>query len=239
MVKTLTTVLFTISLIISGFLLERATTTQIKNEVLQRTLTNTNQELLSLSKEVLQVSDENLKLKSTVTNYERTLKSRKLYEDVIVDVAKIRCSSNLRNLDDDIFFLMLGECTKYDIPLDIYFRLVDMESGFKFVVNKQSGANGYMQVMPTTFSYMAKKMGIKGPHNEINNVLVGSYLLKKNYDSWQRRGFTETKSWRLALAAYNAGEGKLQIKEGGKVVGWREPTYTYSYVNYIMKHRPA
>lgn len=233
------TILFTVLLCISGFLLEKVTTEQIKNEVLKRRITNTNKELTTLNKTVLKVTDENLRLKSTLTNYETTLKSRKIYENIIVDVAKIRCSSSLRKLDDNIFFLMLSECAKYDIPLDIYFRLIDMESGFKFVRNTTSGANGYMQVMPTTFSYLSKKMGIDGPHNKINNVLVGSYLLKHNYDSWQRRGFSDTKSWRLALAAYNAGEGNLQIKEGGKVVGWREPTYTHSYVNYIMKERPV
>jgi hypothetical protein len=181
MKKTLITVLSITLMIVFGILLERVTTTQIKNEVLERTITHTNQELDTLNKTVLKVSDENLKLKSTITNFETTLKSRKLYEDIIVDVAKIRCTSSLRKLDDDIFFLMLGECTKYDIPLDIYFRLIDMESGFKFVRNTQSGANGYMQVMPTTFTYLTKKMGVSGvPHNKTNNVLVGSYLLRKN-----------------------------------------------------------
>jgi hypothetical protein len=226
-------------MLVSGYLLEKVTDERINNEVLKRKLENSNSKIQNLTQEVSKHQETENQLKTTIIGYEETLRSRDLYEDLIIDVAKIRCENNLKNLDDDVFFLMLGECRKYDIPLDIYFRLIDMESGFKFVENKQSGAYGYMQVMPTTFDYIAKQMGIVGPNDKINNILVGSYLLKKNYDSWKSRGFSDTKSWRLALAEYNAGEGKLQVKHDGKLVGWREPSYTQFYINYIMKHHPV
>jgi hypothetical protein len=234
--KRLTTVVLLLSLAFSSYLLHEVKNEKITNLTLKTELDVKQEKILNLTNEVVTTKDSITNLTEVVEQYKATLSSRVYYESLIIKKAKIRSRRSLYNLNDDIFFTMVGECEKYKIPYEIYFRLIDMESGFKFVENKSSGAYGYMQVMPRTFTYVGKQIDVKGGHTETNNILVGSYLLKKNYNKWKRRGFDDNQSWRFALAAYNAGEGKLQIKRNDKVVGWREPSYTNGYVNYIMKH---
>lgn len=238
--KRLTSVVILLLLAVSGYLMEQSIKERHKiltiNQKLQKELGTKNKKILELNEEVVTSKKSIENLEKEVIQYKSTLSSRNYYENMIIKKAKIRCKNSFQALDDDVFFTMVGQCEKYKIPYEIYFRLIDMESGFKFVENKSSGAYGYMQVMPTTFSYLSNKVGIRGTHDETNNILVGSYLLSKNYNKFTKRGFSEKKSWRLALAAYNAGEGKLQIKKDGKVIGWREPSYTSNYVNYIMKY---
>ncbi len=233
--KRLTIVALLLFTLVSGYLLETVVHTKLKYKVLEKRLEKSKETIDDLNQDLTNSEKTIDHLEDSVMRYEETLKSRKYYEELIIDQSKIRAKKSLRALDDDVFFLMLSQSQKYDIPIEIYFRLVDMESGFKFVENKKSGAYGYMQVMPSTFNYLAKKLGIEGPHNELNNILIGSWLLKKNYSDWLKRGFSSNKSWRFALAEYNAGEGKLQIKRNGRVVGWKEPSYTTAYINYIMK----
>ena len=146
---------------------------------------------------------------------------------------------NMSRVSDDILFLMWEQCNKYNIPYTIYFRLIDKESGFKFIPNHSgSGAFGYMQVMPSTFRSYAKKLGLKGGHTEENNILVGSYMLNKNYNYWKMKGKKDYEAWQFTLAEYNAGQGKMQIynEDSTKVIGHYVPSYTYGYINYIMKY---
>lgn len=143
---------------------------------------------------------------------------------------------NMSRVDDDILFLMASQADKYEIPYSIYFRLIDVESGYKFIPNHGgSGAFGYMQVMPATFNSYAKKLNLKGGHTKKNNILVGSYMLYKNHKDWMDRGYDDRKAWEFALSEYNAGERNLQIVNGDKVVGWRIPSYTKSYISEIME----
>ena len=131
---------------------------------------------------------------------------------------------------------MASQADEYEIPYSIYFRLIDVESGYKFIPNHGgSGAFGYMQVMPTTFNSYAKKLKLKGAHTKENNVLVGSYMLYKNHNDWMKRGYDEHEAWEYSLAEYNAGEGNLQTVIDSTVVGWHIPSYTEDYIAEIMK----
>lgn len=103
---------------------------------------------------------------------------------------------NMSRVSDDILMLMAEQADKYKIPYSIYFRLIDVESGYKFIPNHSgSGAFGYMQVMPATFNSYAKKLNLSGGHTKENNILVGSYMLYKNHNDWMERGFDKHKAW--------------------------------------------
>ncbi|MBV7392996.1 lytic transglycosylase domain-containing protein [Mameliella sediminis] len=105
---------------------------------------------------------------------------------------------------------------KHGIPEDLFLRLVNQESRFNPKAKSHKGAIGLAQLMPDT----ARLLGVD-PHDPRQNLDGGARYLKQQY---QKFG-----SWRLALAAYNAGPGAV-LKHGG-VPPYRE---TRNYVKKIM-----
>jgi soluble lytic murein transglycosylase-like protein len=101
------------------------------------------------------------------------------------------------------------------IPQDLFLRLIMQESRFNAKAKSHKGAIGLAQLMPGT----AKQLGVD-PHDPQQNLAGGARYLKQQYVKFG--------SWRLALAAYNAGPGAVQ-KHGG-VPPFRE---TRNYVKKI------
>jgi soluble lytic murein transglycosylase-like protein len=101
------------------------------------------------------------------------------------------------------------------VPTDLFLRLVQQESGWKPAARSHKGAIGLAQLMPGT----ARTLGVD-PHDPYENLEGGARYLAQQY---RRFG-----SWRLALAAYNAGPEAVQ-KYGG-VPPYRE---TKNYVKVI------
>ncbi|MCR8547319.1 lytic transglycosylase domain-containing protein [Salipiger sp. P9] len=104
---------------------------------------------------------------------------------------------------------------RHGVPEDLFLRLVQQESGFNASAKSHKGAIGLAQLMPFT----AKSLGVD-PHDPAQNLEGGARYLKAQYVKFG--------SWRLALAAYNAGPGAVE-KHGG-VPPYRE---TRNYVKKI------
>lgn len=104
---------------------------------------------------------------------------------------------------------------QHNVPEELFLRLVQQESGWNPNAKSHKGALGLAQLMPQT----ARVLGVN-PLDPKQNLEGGA-----RYLSWQYRKF---KSWRLALAAYNAGPQAVE-KHGGV------PPYaeTQSYVKVI------
>ncbi len=90
---------------------------------------------------------------------------------------------------------------KHGIPEDMFLRLVQQESGWNPGAVSVKGATGLAQLMPGT----AEKLGVD-INDPQENLEGGARYLKMMYNQFG--------SWRLALAAYNAGPGAVQ-KHGG------------------------
>ncbi len=105
---------------------------------------------------------------------------------------------------------------KHSIPEDLFLRLVQQESGWNPSAQSHAGATGLAQLMPGT----ARKLGvnINDPHQ---NLEGGARYLRMMYNKFG--------SWRLALAAYNAGPGAVEKHAG-------IPPYaeTRNYVRIIL-----
>ena len=105
---------------------------------------------------------------------------------------------------------------KHGIPEDLFLRLVQQESGWNPTAKSDAGALGLAQLMPET----ARKLGVD-PLDPKENLEGAARYLRQQYDRFR--------SWRLALAAYNAGPDAV-VKHDGV------PPYaeTQGYVKAIL-----
>lgn len=103
-----------------------------------------------------------------------------------------------------------------DVPEDLFLRLVQQESGWNPSAVSPKGATGLAQLMPDTARLL--RVDINDPEE---NLEGGARYLRMMYDRFG--------SWRLALAAYNA--GPLAVEEHGGIPPYAE---TENYVKAIL-----
>lgn len=104
---------------------------------------------------------------------------------------------------------------RHGVPIDLFLRLVQQESGWNPNAVSHKGAMGLAQLMPGT----AAKLRVD-PADPKQNLEGGARYLKQQYRTFG--------TWRLALAAYNAGPGA--VKKYGGVPPYKE---TRNYVRVI------
>ncbi|MEQ9260765.1 MAG: lytic transglycosylase domain-containing protein [Roseovarius sp.] len=104
---------------------------------------------------------------------------------------------------------------RHGIPQSLFLRLVQQESGWNPRALSHKGAIGLAQLMPQT----AALLGVD-PHDPYQNLDGGARYLALQYRTFN--------SWRLALAAYNA--GPKAVERYGDVPPFEETT---NYVKII------
>lgn len=104
---------------------------------------------------------------------------------------------------------------RHGVPEDLFLRLVQQESGWNPSARSHKGATGLAQLMPAT----AARLGVN-PHDPMQNLEGGARYLRQMYNTFG--------SWRLALAAYNA--GPAAVSKYGGIPPYRETT---NYVRVI------
>ena len=109
-----------------------------------------------------------------------------------------------------------GAARKYNVPENIFLRLVDQESRWNIQAVSPKGARGLAQLMPETARALRVDPDVPG-----ENLEGGARYLAQQY--------TRFRSWRLALAAYNAGPGA--VEKYGDVPPFEE---TQTYVKAIL-----
>lgn len=105
---------------------------------------------------------------------------------------------------------------RHGIPSGLFLRLVQQESAWNPNAVSHKGAIGLAQLMPGTAAYL----GVN-PYDPYQNLEGGARYLAEQYRTFG--------SWRLALAAYNAGPKAVE-KHGG-VPPYKE---TRNYVRVIL-----
>jgi len=104
---------------------------------------------------------------------------------------------------------------KHGIPQDLFLRLVHQESRWNHTAVSHAGAIGLAQLMPGTAALLRVD-----PTVPAENLEGGARYLRQQYE--------EFGTWRLALAAYNAGPGA--VKKYGGIPPFKE---TKNYVRII------
>jgi len=95
--------------------------------------------------------------------------------------------------------LIAKYCAKYKMDWKIVVAVIRVESNFNPKAVSSRGAQGLMQLMPST----QKEMGVKKPFDPEENIRGGVHYLRKLLDTFQ--GDLE-----LTLAAYNAGVSRVK-----------------------------
>lgn len=90
---------------------------------------------------------------------------------------------------------------RHNVPEDLFLRLIQQESGWNPGAVSPKGATGLAQLMPDT----ARLMGVDIDDPE-ENLDGGARYLRMMYDKFG--------TWKLALAAYNAGPQAVEQHDG-------------------------
>lgn len=104
---------------------------------------------------------------------------------------------------------------RHGVPEDLFLRLIQQESGWRPTALSHKGAIGLAQLMPGTAQVLRVD-----PHDPRQNLEGGARYLAQQYRTFG--------SWRLALAAYNA--GPEAVRKYGDVPPYKE---TRNYVRVI------
>ena len=120
----------------------------------------------------------------------------------------------------DIQHMVNSSCEKYGVDPKLVMAVIQQESGFNQNAISKSGAQGLMQLMPST----AKSLGVKNAFNPQENVDGGVKYLKGLLDRFNGNKI-------LALAAYNAGPNAVKKYDG--IPPYKE---TQNYVRNILKN---
>jgi len=118
--------------------------------------------------------------------------------------------------------------TRYNVPVELFW-LAEIESGFNPKARSPAGAVGMYQLMPKT----AKSLGLSTwPLDERKNPEKSAAAAARHL----RDLYKQFNDWPLAIAAYNAGAGRVKSKLEGKktktfdAIASKLPSETQMYV---------
>lgn len=127
---------------------------------------------------------------------------------------------------------------EYSVPEPLVYAVIHTESGFDPDAVSHAGATGLMQLMPDTLDWLSRLLDEDEPTGEINdpetNIKYGTYYLRHLYDRFG--------SWETAVAAYNAGHGRVtgwledsRYTDDGKTLKEIPIEETSNYVNKVFR----
>jgi hypothetical protein len=110
---------------------------------------------------------------------------------------------------------------KHQLSHHLIHAVITVESAYNPQALSKAGAQGLMQLMPST----AQRFGVNDAYNPYQNIAGGSEYLKRLLTLFEG-------DLSLALAAYNAGENAVK-KYNNTIPPYKE---TQNYVKKVLKH---
>ncbi len=96
---------------------------------------------------------------------------------------------------------------KYGFDWRLVLAIMRQESGFSSDAESRKGARGLMQIMPITSLELARALSLDDLNRPRNNIHGGIFYLRRLYDLFDSPN--QADRLKLALAAYNAGVGRI------------------------------
>jgi soluble lytic murein transglycosylase-like protein len=125
---------------------------------------------------------------------------------------------------------LYNKSIELNLPIRYVFRLVNIESRFRYDAKSGVGANGFMQLMPRTESLYMNRLNLTHCNMDDNmkNITIGLHALSDLSKIFEHR----KNKWELVLASYNAGISRVYKYNGIPPI-----KETQKYVNYILRER--
>ena len=126
---------------------------------------------------------------------------------VLIAISAITFIINSININNRISYIEEAEYYSNRYGIDVYVTLavIGTESGFNPRAVSYKGAVGLMQLMPSTAEWVSEKLNVEYNYDALldaeYNIMLGTYYL-----SYLLKSF----DYEYAIAAYNAGEGKVR-----------------------------
>lgn len=183
----------------------------------------------STNKSYLKVDDNQIIMMEKFANLEREIYIKNLIQYVEFE-SEIIIPEYLNTKYVEYIY---NTAISLEIPTRTAFRLIYTESRFKDTIVSPVGAYGLMQLMPDTRSSYYNLLCVDTLKNlDINekDIYIGLNMLVELKTYWKSKGNSVNYSWKLALASYNAGKGKVIYYQG--IPPYKE---TQDFISFIMK----
>ena len=152
----------------------------------------------------------------------------KIRESFMVPAPVVRKPLTLDVIKEDYFrteipygSIIFREARRNNLPPELVAAIVESESDFRAHLVSGKNAQGLMQLVPET----GRLLGCENPFNPADNIAAGTKYLRYLMDRFGNE--------RMALAAYNAGEGN--VERFGGIPPFQETTDYLQRVAYRTK----
>jgi soluble lytic murein transglycosylase-like protein len=113
---------------------------------------------------------------------------------------------NVAELVEKYGDMIKEQCTHYKLDWRIILAMIRQESYFNPNAVSRAGAYGFMQIMPGTGRGLQNELNLEDTKTPANNLTAGMYYYATLVASFE---FTGDDKYKFALAAYNAGLGRV------------------------------
>ncbi|MCL2576950.1 MAG: lytic transglycosylase domain-containing protein [Defluviitaleaceae bacterium] len=165
---------------------------------------------------------------------------KKKFTFIIIGILIAVAAAMILNMRFPVRHLDIIRANAGELDVSLILAVIKTESGFREEVRSHAGAQGLMQLMPATAADVASQMGMTDFQPEDIwkpevNIALGSFYLNRLANMY---GCTQ-----LALAAYNAGQGRVgswlanpEFSQDGKKLDVIPFPETHNYLRRVNRN---